>query len=81
MDNLKTNSNNSFSIYECNDIYGITVCLNDVVEIYPRARGLSYFIGIVRYISNTAIVIENEKSLISIRYSDIKMIRKPKIKQ
>jgi hypothetical protein len=65
-------------IIECINAYGIRVCRGDVVQIFPRARGLASFIGRVVEITPASIVLENEDNTIAIRLSEIKMVRKPK---
>lgn len=63
----------------CNRIYGLKICIGDYVEVYPRARGLAHFSGIIKEITPVSIVLENEHNDISVRLADIKLIRKPKV--
>jgi hypothetical protein len=68
----------SRSIMDCIVLYGLRVCVGDVVQIFPRSRALVSFIGRVINITPHAIVLENEENTISIRLSEIKMVRIPK---
>jgi hypothetical protein len=63
---------------ECMRIYGIKICVGDFVRVYPRSVRLMAIQGVVREITSTAIVLENEENTISIRLSEIKAIQKPK---
>jgi hypothetical protein len=63
---------------ECAKIYGIKICVGDFVRIYPRSVRMMSVQGVVREITSTAIVLENEENTISIRLSEIKAIQKPK---
>lgn len=63
---------------KCVKVYGLKVCIGDYVRVYPRSRGLAYIDGKVSALTNTAIILENEDNSISIRFSEIKMIQKPK---
>jgi hypothetical protein len=64
---------------ECMIIYGINVCIGDFVQIYPRALRMSLVQGVVKRITASSIVLENEENDIAVRFSEIKMVRKPKI--
>ena len=64
---------------ECMGIYGVEVCVGDFVQIYPRALRMSLVQGIVKKITASSIVLENEENDIAVRFSEIKMVRKPKI--
>jgi hypothetical protein len=66
------------SLMDCINLYGVRVCVNDVVQIFPRSRALVSFIGRVVNITPVAIVLENEENTLSIRLSEIKMVRIPK---
>jgi hypothetical protein len=68
----------SKSLMDCIMLYGIRVCVNDVVQIFPRSRALASFVGRVINITPHAIVLENEENTLSIRLSEIKMVRIPK---
>jgi len=63
---------------ECAKIYGIKICVGDFVRIYPRSVRMMSIQGVVREITSTAIVLENEDNTFSIRLSEIKAIQKPK---
>ena len=63
---------------ECMKIYGIKICVGDFVRIYPRSVRLMAVHGVVKEITSTAIVLENEDNTFSIRLSEIKAIHKPK---
>jgi hypothetical protein len=63
---------------ECAKIYGIKICVGDFVRIYPRSVRMMSIQGVVREITSTAIVLENEDNAFSIRLSEIKAIQKPK---
>jgi hypothetical protein len=64
---------------ECMGIYGVDVCIGDFIQIYPRALRMSLVQGVVKRITASSIVLENEENDIAVRFSEIKMIRKPKI--
>jgi len=64
---------------ECMGIYGVEVCIGDFVQVYPRAIRLSVVQGVVKRITASSIVLENEENDIAVRFSEIKMVRKPKI--
>ena len=64
--------------YECMKIYGIKICVGDFVRVYPRSVRLMAVHGVVKEITSTAIVLENEDNAFSIRLSEIKAIQKPK---
>lgn len=64
---------------QCMNIYGLRVCVNDFVQVYPRGLRLSYLQGRITRITYSSLVLENEENTISIRFSEIRMIRKPKI--
>ena len=63
---------------ECMKIYGIKICVGDFVRVYPRSVRLMAVHGVVKEITSTAIVLENEDNTFSIRLSEIKAIQKPK---
>ena len=63
---------------ECAKIYGIKICIGDFVRIYPRSVRMMAVHGVVKEITSTAIVLENEDNAFSIRLSEIKAIQKPK---
>jgi hypothetical protein len=63
---------------ECMDVYGVNVCVGDFVQVYPRTMRLSMVQGIVKKITSSSIVLENEDNEVAIRYSELKMVRKPK---
>ena len=53
------------------------VCIGDIVRIYPRlGRSLVSIRGKVVKLSESAITVETENEIISIRFSEIKMISK-----
>jgi hypothetical protein len=64
---------------ECMGIYGVDVCIGDFVQVYPRAIRLSVVQGVVKRITASSIVLENEENDVAVRFSEIKMVRKPKI--
>jgi len=64
---------------ECMGIYGVDVCVGDFIQVYPRTIRLSMVQGVVKRITASSIVLENEENDIAIRFSEIKMVRKPKI--
>lgn len=66
---------------ECVDIYGIDVCLGDYVQIYPRSMKLVHVSGLVKRITTSTIVLENEENEVAVRLSEIKLLRKPKLKK
>jgi len=55
------------------------VCIGDIVRIYPRlGRSLISIRGKVVGLSESALTIETNNEIVSIRYSEIKMISKEK---
>lgn len=66
---------------ECVDIYGIDVCIGDYVQVYPRSMRLVHLSGIVKRITTSTIVIENEENEAAIRLSEIRLLRKPKLRK
>jgi len=63
---------------ECMGIYGVDVCIGDFIQVYPRALRMSLVQGVVKKITASSIVLENEENDIAVRFSEIKMVRKPK---
>ena len=63
---------------DCIDLFDVlTVCVNDKVELVIRGqRAMISYRGIIRAISNTAILMEVRGSLIAVRLSEIKTARK-----
>jgi len=76
--NVNSNIEESKSLMDCIMLYGIRICVGDVVQIFPRSRALVSFVGKVINITPHAIVLENEENALSIRLSEIKMVRIPK---
>lgn len=66
---------------ECIDVYGINICIGDYVQIYPRSMKLVHVSGIVTRITTSTIVLENEENEVAVRLSEIKLLRKPKLKK
>lgn len=66
---------------ECIDIYGIDICVGDYVQIYPRSMKLVHVSGFVKRITTSTIVLENEENEVAVRLSEIKLLRKPKLKK
>jgi hypothetical protein len=64
---------------QCMNIYGLRVCVGDFIQVYPRSLRLSYIQGRIARITYSSIVLENEENTVSVRFSEIRMIRKPKI--
>lgn len=66
---------------ECYPVYGLLLCVGDVVEVYPRSRSLVLFRGRVKKITVSSLLLENDENELAIRFSEIKAIRriKPKI--
>lgn len=69
-------------VRECTLIWSaFPVCEGDIVTVYPRyGRSLVSITGRVAKVTNSALVIETENEIISIRYSEIKMISRPREK-
>jgi len=66
------------NIHDCIMIWNsFPVCIGDIVRVYPRlGRSLISIRGKVIKLSESAITIETENEIISIRFSEIKMISK-----
>lgn len=67
-------------IHDCILIWGsFPVCIGDIVRVYPRlGRSLISVKGKVIGISESALTLETENEIISIRLSEIKMVSKVK---
>ena len=65
-------------IHDCILVWNtFPVCVGDIVRVYPRlGRSLISIRGKVIKLSESAITIETETEIISVRYSEIKMISK-----
>lgn len=63
---------------DCIDLFDVlTVCIGDKVELVVRGqRAIISYRGVVKAISNTAILLEVRGALIAIRLSEIKTARK-----
>jgi len=75
MDEVKTSTKECILLFNA-----FPVCVGDKVEIYPRGmRTMVRISGVVKRVSDSALVLETEVNDLVIRLSEIKMVRKLKI--
>lgn len=66
------------SVAECLEVYGLRLCVGDYVQVYIKSRSLVRVAGRVSEIKPTGLILETDNAWVTIRYTDIKMIVKPK---